>query len=107
MIFSCQTGFDHKMKIPQTESPLNIYATSGDRSGEIDLIWDPVKYAAAYVIQMQCGRESSKWKVVDLVTRSSYTAGGLKSGRVYRFRVAPMKNKANKTWSQQVKIKAP
>lgn len=107
MIYNYQTGTDRFMKLPEKDEPLSLFATGGDRAGEIDLIWEPVKYTASYIIQQKCGRESNNWKVVDIVTRSSYTAAGLKSGKVYMFRVAPMKNKANKTWSLQVKIKAP
>ncbi len=105
MNINYHTGTDSLMKLPGKEEPLRIFATWGDRSGEIDLIWDPVRFAASYIIQQQCGRYSNKWKVVDLVTRSSYTAAGLKRGRTYWFRVAPMKFKTKAIWSEPVKIK--
>lgn len=85
-----------------------VFATEGDRKGEIDLIWQPELSATAYKVQVQLNKgKNRKWKDIDIVTRSSCTVGGLKSRCIYRFRVAPIGFKGPGRWSEAVVQKAP
>lgn len=95
------------MRLKQEAELLTVFATGGDRAGEVDLIWEPAKNTGTYMVQVQKGRDNAGWKVIDIVTRSSYTAAGLKSRKIYRFRIAPLIRSIPGTWSAPVTIKAP
>lgn len=85
-----------------------VFATEGDRKGEIDLIWQPELSATAYKVQVQINKgRNRKWKDIDIVTRSSCTIGGLKSRCIYSFRVAPVGFKGPGQWSEAVSQMAP
>jgi hypothetical protein len=87
---------------------IRVFATAGDRCGEIDLIWQPHQKATAYLLQVLKGNSrTGRWRDIDIVTRSSYTAAGLKSRKIYRFRIAPLIRSVPGAWSTTVTIKAP
>jgi len=89
-------------------SPLLLTATSGDSQGEIDLVWEPVKTADVYVIQISSGRvKPTKWKYEDIISESSYTVSKLRSGHKYWFRVAAVCSEIKGPWSNPVWKKAP
>lgn len=96
-----------KNKIPEAELKVScLHAVSGDNEGEIDLIWQPVKNAASYVIQVSQFQNNKiskdKWKHADIVTRSKYTIAGLKSGKQYKFRIAAITSIGQHSWSDPV-----
>jgi hypothetical protein len=88
--------------------PFGLTATTGDLDGEVDLVWEPVRGANAYIIQVSrhAGKPSS-WIQEDVVTRSSHTISKLKSGTTYSFRIAAAGSKGQSTWSEPVSKKAP
>lgn len=89
------------------ESQISLHAASGDKPGEIELLWQPVKNARSYVLQISYGiSEKKNWKHADIVTRSKYTAAGLKSGRYYSFRIAPITENGQQEWSEFVTQKS-
>ena len=91
----------------QKEEHILLHAASGDKQGEIELLWQPVKNARSYVLQISHGiSEKKNWKHADIVTRSRYTAEGLKSGKYYSFRIAPITESGQKEWSKFVSQKA-
>ncbi len=86
---------------------ITLHAASGDKQGEIELLWQPVKNARSYVLQISHGiSEKKNWKHIDIVTRSRYTAAGLKSGRYYSFRIAPITDNGQQEWSEFTTQKA-
>jgi hypothetical protein len=96
-----------KHKIPKSQT-LQLAAASGDISGEVNLIWEPVSGANTYVIQKSTNiNKPGNWKHEDVVTSPSCTATELKSGRVYWFRVAAVGPWGRGSWSKAVHKKAP
>ena len=89
-------------------SLLFLTATSGDDEGEIDLVWEPLKTADVYLIQKSTGSlKPTKWRIEDIITKSSYTVSKLKSGYKYWFRVAAVCSKTRGQWSNPACKKAP
>lgn len=87
-------------------SHLFLTATSGDRDGEIDLVWDPVSNARLYIIQKSSGSlRPANWKDEDIITKSCYTVSKLKSGHKYWFRVAAAGSGGQGPWSKPVRKK--
>lgn len=92
----------------ESSGKIRVFATAGDRCGEIDLIWQPHQKATAYLLQVLKGNSrNGRWRDIDIVTRSSYTAAGLKSRSIYSFRVAPLGFEGLGIWSVAVIQKAP
>ncbi len=92
----------------QTDSNITLYAVPGVGTGEIELLWQPSQESSTYIIQMNLfTRSHGLWKHADIVTRSKYTATGLKSGKKYSFRVAPVNKNGQQEWSLPVIAKAP
>jgi hypothetical protein len=89
----------------QIISPQQLSAASGDRSGEIDLVWEPVEGAGTYIIQKSSGR--NMWIQEDILSRTNCTISRLKSGRKYWFRVAAVNVKGQGPWSEPVQKKVP
>ncbi len=91
-----------------THSPSEIWATSGDSKGDINLFWEPVKDANTYVIQRSALRKGNlRWQYVDIIDKSNYTVTGLKSGTKYCFRFAAITSKGQCPWSGTIQKKAP
>lgn len=89
-------------------APLFLSATSGDIDGEIDLAWEPVPNANAYIVQKCSGSgKPLHWVNLDVIAKSSYTVSRLKSRRLYRFRVAAVTGGGKSLWSTPVLKKAP
>ena len=89
-------------------SPMGLTATSGDLNGEIDLVWEPVKGANVYVIQIsRFNKGPDSWKQVDVISESSYTISRLKSGQKFRFRVSAASSGGQSQWSDSVIKKVP
>ncbi len=85
--------------------PEYFSATAGDSNGEINLHWDPVAGAKYYIIQASRGKD--KWKEIDIINKSIYTASQLKSGKQYSFRVAAVSSEGQGKWSEAVAKKSP
>ncbi len=84
-----------------------LHAASGDNIGEIELLWQPVNEARSYIVQINSFSGSDRtWKHSDIVTRTRYTATGLKSGKMYNFRIAPITANGQQEWSESVVQKA-
>ncbi|MEO8211136.1 MAG: fibronectin type III domain-containing protein [bacterium] len=86
----------------------NLFAVSqGDMKGEIDLQWDPVAEARYYMVQVSVYSCNLNWVQFDIISRSSYTISGLRSGKKYCFRVCAV-NKAGKgPWGEIISKIAP
>ena len=85
--------------------PEYLSAARGDTIGEINLHWDPVEGAKYYIIQASSGK--NKWKEIDIISRSIYTASHLKSGKEYSFRIAAVSSGGQGEWSKEVAKKSP
>lgn len=89
------------------KSSFTLHAASGDKKGEIELLWQPVYDARAYIVQINhSNNTTSTWKHADIITRTRYTASGLKSGKQYNFRIAPITSNGQQEWSEPVAQKA-
>jgi len=79
---------------------VNLYGTTGDFIGTIDLAWDKVNGARSYVIQMTTTpTDEASWKLLGTSVRSSFTIAGLTSGTKYWFRVAALGTAGQGPWS--------
>ncbi len=95
-----------KIKIKMTSQINSLYASAGDLSGEVDLIWNPYKNATGYVIEVSKQALKENWKQVDITSKSHYTISGLKAGQTYKFRIAPISDKGQHEWSPEVTQKS-
>lgn len=80
-----------------------FYATHGDNSGEIDLQWEPLRGSKYYVLDV-CIKTNgnSRWKTIDMVSKSFYRVTGLKKSVTYLFRVAAVSSKGQSSWSSEI-----
>ena len=85
----------------------NIFATSGDSPGEIDMQWDSIHDATGYVIQAAKKNNIIRWKLLDIAFESKYTVNGLKPQTEYYFRIAVLNKKRQKSWSGYITKKSP
>jgi hypothetical protein len=88
--------------------PTNLVATMSDLPGSIDVMWDRVRGASTYVVQI-CPDplNEANWRQIGLPTKSAYTATGLNSGSRYWFRVAAIGAAGQGPWSDQAMKMAP
>ncbi len=83
-----------------TGKEITLHAAPGQNTGEIELLWKPLKDASAYIVQVNLpGRPDHVWKHADIVSRTRYTAAGLKSGKKYSFRIAAVTATGQEGWS--------
>jgi len=83
----------------------DIHASNGGLSGEINLQWDSVKYALYYLIQ-KSSNSTSGWKHLDITDEPFYMIKGLRTGRKYYFRIAPVFKQGQGKWSNYISKKA-
>lgn len=80
-----------------------LHAVQSDNSGEVNLIWQPVRLAGSYIVQVSSSMKNERyWKHADIVSHSKYTVTGLKSGRKYNFRIAAITPDGQQCWSEPV-----
>ncbi|HAX49012.1 MAG TPA: fibronectin type III domain-containing protein [Ignavibacteria bacterium] len=98
-----RTGKNETLK----KNRITLHAAPGLNSGEIELLWQPLENSPSYIIQVNLFTRSDRtWKHADIVSRTRYTAAGLKSGKKYSFRVAPVTQGGQQEWSMPVIEKA-
>jgi hypothetical protein len=88
---------DNKLKPPSSLS-----ATIGEKDGEIDLHWDPVKNANSYAVEMREKDKKQNWKLIDIASSSRYTLTSLRHNVTYCFRVSALNNSHQGPWSNVV-----
>jgi len=94
-----------KIKNNTTQGTMQVvlHAAPGQNPGEIELLWQPLKDTSSYIVQVNMFiRSENTWKHTDIVSRTRYTATGLKSGKKYSFRVAPVTTSGRQEWSLPV-----
>jgi hypothetical protein len=104
-------GFDVRVvpgAVGLLPAPGNLVATMGDLTGTMDLMWDRVRGANSYVVQL-CPDPLSEanWRQIGLPTKSSFTVASLTSGSRYWFRVAAVGAAGQGPWSDQAMKMAP
>lgn len=91
----------------ENKTRITLHAVPGIGAGEIELLWQPLQNSPSYIVQVNLFIRSNRtWKHADIVTRTRYTASGLKSGKKYSFRVAPVTKNGQQEWSLPVTEKA-
>ena len=87
----------------------SLSAAKEDSKGEINLQWDSAENAVSYVIEISNSKNSkeTKWKVLDIISDSSYTVKNLKSNKDYFFRVAFVNEDGQEKLSRKIIKKAP
>lgn len=87
----------------------NLSAAKGMSKGEINLQWDSVKNAVAYIIEFSRsgGIKNTGWKILDIISDSRYTVRNLKSNKIYLFRVASSDEKGRMISQADIAKKAP
>lgn len=88
-------------------APDDLRAAMGDVDGEIDLVWDRVRGASAYVVQMCPDPTRGDWTQAALSTSSKATVPGLTSGQTTYFRVAALGAAGQGAWSDVASKMAP
>jgi hypothetical protein len=66
---------------------LGLAATYGDKSGEIDLTWEPVPKARVYQVEWRAAGSTGAWTLAKTPTASRVTVTGLPSGQRVDLRV--------------------
>jgi hypothetical protein len=86
--------------VGELPAPTSAWATSGDKLGECDYHWNPVKGKTSYIVQY-CTDPATEagWKQFAVCTKSSITVTGLVSGQKYWFRVAAVGAAGQGAWS--------
>lgn len=88
--------------------PAALTPTAGDKDGEVDLSWEPVRQARSYVIERsEDPPTATSWTHAGISTKSSITIKGLKSGTRYWFRVAAIGPGGQSAWSDPATKIAP
>ena len=91
-------------KIDQNRFPGDLFAANGSLKGEVLLQWDAVKNANRYIIELTKNKLNG-WEQVDIVNDSRYSITGLRPGKNYLFRVAPVFSSGIGQWSEPVSKK--
>ena len=80
-------------------APQNLAAETGDNEGSINLSWEPVKKAKAYLMQTSADGATA-WQNLNITsTKASAVITGLASGTKIWFRVCAIGAKGNSPWS--------
>lgn len=98
------SGFDLRDQptpIGDLPAPTDFLATMGDMPGEIDLSWDKVDGANAYLIDCKKHTDEDPWQLAKPSTASKTTISGLESGVEYAFRVAAVGAAGQGPWSDE------
>ncbi len=80
-------------------APENLTASIGDRKGELDLAWDAVFRARAYIVEIRINDETLPWQQATFTTRSRVTVQNLETGKTYAARVKAIGAKGDSPWS--------
>ena len=74
------------------EQVKNLAAATSGIMGAIDLSWDAVRGASDYIIEMSSTdpNDQAQWQLVGYAHKSSFSAEGLDSVKVYWFRVCAL-----------------
>jgi hypothetical protein len=83
----------------RSECPESVFAAKGTFKGEINLQWDAVQNARAYVLQIAKGK-TGKWVQVDITSEPYYMLSGLDDKTIYSFRVAAVFKDGQGKWSE-------
>ena len=78
--------------------PQGLEAFTGDKQGEIDLNWNPVRQAKSYVIEFSSD-PIVKWEHAGVATASKFAVKKLISGSRYWFRAAAVGAAGQGPWS--------
>ena len=89
------------------QAPTALVATAGDDDGAIDVVWNRVRGAESYVIELCEGSVTGNWQLAGTSQRSVASRDGLLSGTRYWFRVAGMAGGVQGPWSDPVTKIAP
>jgi hypothetical protein len=99
---------DDATSIGLLPAPGPASATTGDDSGEVDLMWPRLPGAASFIIQYATDPNApdGDWKFGTTSTKSSATVTGLAAGTRYWFRVAATGTAGQSPWSSPVTARA-
>lgn len=81
--------------------PLDFLATMGDKPGEVDLVWTPVRGAKSYIVQHSENVSPRVWEQKAVVVKSWVTIAGCTPGTVCVFRVAALGSAGQGPWSDE------
>jgi hypothetical protein len=83
------------------EAPKSLSAAAGEINGEINLQWDAVEKANAYIVEVS-KTNNPGWEQADFVYSSRCTISGLEHGTAYSFRVSAVNSSNQSKWSKVV-----
>lgn len=93
--------------ITEITKVLNLAASSGDFDGTVDLMWEKVRGARQYLIQMTATpNDAASWKLAAASVKTSFMVEGLTQGARYYFRVAAVGSAGTGPWSDLVGVNA-
>lgn len=90
-------------KILTAPGALSVF--QGEIDGEITLKWNSVLRAVNYIVECKINKIRCKWVQVDIVRSTYCVITGLKSKKVYLFRVAAANSNSQSKWSAPLKIR--
>lgn len=89
---------DKAAPVGDMPAPGDMSATAGDKEGEIDLVWDAVRGAKSYVLQLS-EETATAWKHAGVSVKSMFTVEDLTQGKKYWFRAAAVGTAGQGAWS--------
>jgi len=98
------SGFEVRRRsapLPELPAPMALRATLSAHPGRVDLLWDPVRGAVTYHIQVNRSTpdDASAWELVAVSTKSRTSITGLASAKLAWFRVAAIGTAGISPWS--------
>lgn len=88
-------------------APGNLRATMNELSGQIDLVWESVRGASTYKVQIMEHGSGQPWADLVIQQQVSYSATGLTPGKTYAFRVLAIGPLGPGPWSDEAVRMAP
>ncbi len=88
------------------ETPTDFKTGLKCNEGEARFKWNPVKGAAAYIIQISdTPTDENSWEFYDVITKANYQGGEFVSLTIKWFRVTAVGAKGKSLWSLPLKVK--
>ncbi len=88
-------------------APINLLATPGKLTGQIDVRWKAVKGASSYIVERMVHGGPGAWEQVKLLSQVKFTDSGLVSGTTYAYRVRALAAAGEGPWSDETVLMAP
>lgn len=88
-------------------APLDLLATAGKITGQINVRWKTVRGASSYIVERMVHTGTGNWAQVKVLSQAKFTDTGLVSGTTYAYRVRALAAAGEGPWSDETVHMAP